>query len=126
MIVSEIQAQAEALLGAQVTPGTWYYSGGEVRALDEGGDGSVLVASINAIPRGDGELCAAAPTLARQVVDFAGREQLLRDLLTRVLPVNTPGGTLCRICRERLTPARGHGPDCPVPSILDALAQAEG
>lgn len=75
--LSELHHRTQDLIDGQVTWGRWLYEGGEVRAVptephpDDVDGQSELVAQVMAMPRGDGELIAAAPTLARECTDLS-------------------------------------------------------
>ena len=134
-MTADVKAQAEALLNG-ITPGEWrtyahidgtaLYSARtpqpHERFTEDEEPVHLIAENMGSV---DAELCRNAPTLARQVVELAEEVQRLRGLLTRVLPLSIPGGTLCRMCHQRLSPTRPHGPDCPVPAIEAALATQE-
>lgn len=75
--LSELHHRAQDLIDGQVTWGRWLYEGGEVRAIPaephpDDVDGQFeLVAQVMAMSRGDGELIAAAPTLARECASLS-------------------------------------------------------
>jgi hypothetical protein len=100
------RARVEGLLDGQVTWGEWVYEGGgEIRAIptephEDDVDGQyALVAQVMAIPRGDGNLLAAAPSLAHSLLpaldalaaaqtDIEGAHRLIdqRTQIVRHLP----------------------------------------
>lgn len=111
---SKVKAQAEALLGP-------YDEAVRATNASQGRGRHAITQGEQALQ----DLERHAPTLARQVVELAEEVERLRGLLTRVLPLSIPGGTLCRMCHQRLSPTRPHYPDCPVPAIEAALTPKE-